>query len=940
MTCDVLCLRETWLLENEDCNQVTLAAMLPPGFKIMHMPRKNGCKGGGVGVIYNETIPMKTSNQIQFKKYNQFEVMCSSIYLKSGKLSILVVYRPPPNKKNGLKLKLFWIQWHQLLTNLVARSHEFIIVGDLNFHLDESSNRSTIKFNNILSEYGLIQHIKEATHVGGHILDVVITRLSSGIIRSLSIKELGFVNDHGREIKDHLSVSWATKAIKQSIPPKSFQFRNWKNVNTKSFQNDLGERMKDAPSEDSNAMVSWYNKTLAELSDIHAPVLTKQTSRKYNPWYNSSTRDLKRTRRKLERKWKKSQLTIDYQLLKQHSNSMYRQIRRDKINYNKTKISECGHDYKKAYSMINHMTGNNKESSLPDAHSDLQLANQFSDFFALKVHNIQQELRSETESQQLPSVYDDTFDHSQRLSEFATTTEDELLEILNGMPNKHCLLDPVPTWFLKKIISVTLPFINNLIFSSLSSATMPYLLKTAHVRPILKNRNLDRNDLQSYRPVSNLPFLGKVLEKVVSKRVQQFVDDNNLLDINQSAYRKYHSTETTMLKIHNDILNHLDQGCCVVLVSLDISAAFDTVNHSQLVKCFEQNFGICGDALQWLISYLSDRQQQVIINGTTSNLKHLNCGFPQGAVLAGIFYNMFTASLGKVVSKHEASHKGYADDNNWYMAFITSNIESKLQSLSICLDESKAWLLRNNLKLNNDKTQIICFTPQKDLNPIESLTLNSKVIKPVSVFKNLGVLLDSLMTMEKHLNSITQSAYLHIRNIAKIRQYLPLESAKTLTQALVISRIDYCNSLLGNIPLRLSNKLQRVQNAAAKMLFKKSRRSHVTPILKTLHWLPVVFRIKFKILLITYKSLNGLAPSYLKHLVHRYVPSRCLRSNIPLQDTLVTPRYRRRKHGGRTFSAISPILWNELPLNIRRANTVATFKSLLKTHYFNQYFIT
>ena len=249
------------------------------------------------------------------------------------------------------------------------------------------------------------------------------------------------------------------------------------------------------------------------------------------------------------------------------------------------------------------------------------------------------------------------------------------------------------------------------------------------------------------------------------------------------------------------------------------------------------------------------------------------------------------------------------------------------------------WFLRHNLKVNEDKTRVICFTPKKSITtPIQSFTFGSSTIVPVSTFKNLGVTLDSFMNMEKHVNSLTQSAYFHLRNISKIRRYLTLDAAKTLAHTLVISRIDYCNGILGNLPLRVTNKLQRVQNTAARMLYKKPKRTHTTPLLKQLHWLPVIYRIKFKILLLTFKSLNQLAPPYLKFLIKRYVPSRQLRSNLSLQDTLVVPRYRRRKHAGRSFSTVAPTLWNELPQHIRKAGTLSTFKSLLKTFYFNRHF--
>ena len=193
--------------------------------------------------------------------------------------------------------------------------------------------------------------------------------------------------------------------------------------------------------------------------------------------------------------------------------------------------------------------------------------------------------------------------------------------------------------------------------------------------------------------------------------------------------------------------------------------------------------------------------------------------------------------------------------------------------------------------------------------------------------------MDSLLNLESHVNKITSSAYYHLRNISKIRKLLDVSSAKALVQASVISRIDYCNSLLYRTPLRVTNKLQRVQNQAARVICKKKRRDHMTPVLKELHWLPVRSRIKFKIMLLTYKCLVGMSPEYLDNLINCYNPPRTLRSNATLEGTLCLKRFKRIKHGGRTFSCVAPILWNCLPPDIRNANTVPTFKSLLKNFY-------
>ena len=162
---------------------------------------------------------------------------------------------------------------------------------------------------------------------------------------------------------------------------------------------------------------------------------------------------------------------------------------------------------------------------------------------------------------------------------------------------------------------------------------------------------------------------------------------------------------------------------------------------------------------------------------------------------------------------------------------------------------------------------------------------------------------------------------------------LSMNNAEQLVHAFMTSRLDYCNALLGGCPARLINKLQLVQNAAARVLTRTRKYDHISPVLSTLHWLPIKHRINFKILLITYKALNGLAPQYLSELLTHYNPSRLLRSQNSGQ--LIIPRISKSTAGGRSFSYLAPKLWNSLPNIVREADTLCQFKSRLKTHLFN-----
>ena len=186
--------------------------------------------------------------------------------------------------------------------------------------------------------------------------------------------------------------------------------------------------------------------------------------------------------------------------------------------------------------------------------------------------------------------------------------------------------------------------------------------------------------------------------------------------------------------------------------------------------------------------------------------------------------------------------------------------------------------------------------------------------------------------MVPHNNSICKSSFYHLRNIARIRKYISIKTSEILVHAFITSKLDHCNSLLFGLPKNLLNKLQAVQNAAARLITLTRKHDHITPILIDLHWLPVADRIKFKILLLTFKALNGLAPIYIKELVTKYQPPRSLRSSS--QSLLVSQPYHLKSYGHRSFSVAAPELWNSLPLFIRHTSNLSSFKSELKTYLF------
>ncbi|XP_076829950.1 uncharacterized protein LOC143475954, partial [Brachyhypopomus gauderio] len=209
-------------------------------------------------------------------------------------------------------------------------------------------------------------------------------------------------------------------------------------------------------------------------------------------------------------------------------------------------------------------------------------------------------------------------------------------------------------------------------------------------------------------------------------------------------------------------------------------------------------------------------------------------------------------------------------------------------------------------------------------------------VTPKSTAKSLGVTIDSDLSFDGHVCNVTKAAFFHLCNIAKLRHLLSLADAEKLVHAFGSSRLDYCNSLLIGCSKQSIKKLQLVQNAAARVLTKARKFDHISPTLAALHWLPIKYRIEFKVLLLTYKALKGLAPQYLSELIDYYNPSRPLRSQNA--GFLLVPKISKTTAGGRAFSFKAPQLWNSLPAPIRDSDTVPIFKSRLKTHLFNQAF--
>jgi hypothetical protein len=572
----------------------------------------------------------------------------------------------------------------------------------------------------------------------------------------------------------------------------------------------------------------------------------------------------------------------------------------------------------------------------PNASTSPRLtADEFAHHFTAKIDGI----RASTAAAPPPTIEDRPV--KEPLSDLRPATTEEVSAILTRSAAKQCQLDPVPTWLVKRAGGILAPVIAGMCNASFQQTKFPGCCKRAIVRPLLKKPNLDPDDPGSYRPISNLSFVSKVVEKVVDARVSEHVGKYHLLPVFQSAYRPYHSTETAVVCIMNDMIRVLDRGHIGALMLLDLSAAFDTVDHNILVEVLRRRFGVQGSALDWLADFLSDRRQVVRVGELESNETALLFGVPQGSVLGPKRFIEYAEDIKLVLERHVACHHLFADDTQGLQHGRPEDVAAIATVIEHCIADVGVWCASRRLQLNGSKTEVLWFGTAASLRKMRKtssgaggLHVGQAVIEPVAVVRNLGVLIDEELSMRQQVTKTAQICFYHLRRLRPIRQQLGRDVTARLVSVLVLSRMDYCNAILAGLPAVTLAPLKRVLHAAARLVLNLRPRDHVTSALKELHWLPIKERIQYKLCLLIHKASIGHAPAYMSDLLTAAAvdPSKeGLR--VSVSGDYVIPRTS-LKLGERAFCVAAPRAWNQLPTELKLMRCTTTFKRQLKTFLF------
>jgi hypothetical protein len=496
----------------------------------------------------------------------------------------------------------------------------------------------------------------------------------------------------------------------------------------------------------------------------------------------------------------------------------------------------------------------------------------------------------------------------------------------------------MPTHLLKETIDILAPFFVELINRSLSTGLFPTAFKTAFITPLLKKSDMDSADPKSYRPIANLSVISKLLERVVARQLVDYLNAAHLLPDLQSAYRAHHSTETATTKVLADILAALDAGNLTMLTLLDLSAAFDTVDHETLLRRLDVSFGLGGSVLSWFKSYLGGRTQFVRCSTSTSEPAAVTCGVPQGSVLGPILFLLYTAGLLRLIERYSLRPHAYADDTQIY-GFCSASEAPVLQGqMSACVDAVALWMRSNRLQLNTAKTEVLwCATSRRQHQiPQDRVRVGEDLISPATSVRNLGVFFDSDVSMRTHVSKTVSSCFATLRQIRSIRRSVSRPVLQTLVASLVLSRLDYGNATLAGLPRNLLDRLQSVLNAAARVIFSARRYDHVTPLLQELHWLRMPQRIEYKLAVLVYRCLHGLAPSYLAEGLLRVADVHSRRHLRSASTSALIVPTTRLTVGDRAFFVAAARTWNGLPPDVTLAPSLSSFRRQLKTVLYNR----
>ena len=487
-----------------------------------------------------------------------------------------------------------------------------------------------------------------------------------------------------------------------------------------------------------------------------------------------------------------------------------------------------------------------------------------------------------------------------------------------------------------KMLKIAAPVISSsvskLMNMSIEKAVFPYRWKTAKVTPKFKSG--DRDDMTNYRPISVLPVLSKLLERHVHNHLYDYLNDNNLLYVRQSSFRKNHGTDTALIKIVDQLLGNLDNNRVNGLVLIDYCKAFDMVDH-QILMTKLSAYGLAEASRAWFNSYLSGRRQYVNVNGLDSDLQNIHHGVPQGSLLDPFLFFVFINDLPLNIQSSDVHVDLYADDTSISYASNVENLASMRNQLCSAWKDVESWANANKLPLNETKTKSMLITGKRLSSKVSTedkqlniVTSHNQTLQQVDCSRLLGLELDTELTFDNHINYLSKKVSQRLGVLNRIKSCLYYDS-------MIRPILNYASVIWHMCSKENLGNILRLQKRAARLILDAEPNSASVTLFNRLRWLPFYIEARIAKCLILFKRTQLRVPRYL-------VESLVLNSDVHSRTTrnskfnFVCPKFNRVSEGGRSFAVSAIQLWNTLPVDIKSKPSVNSFKSAILEYYFNE----
>ena len=909
---DIFTISETWLDSSVNNESIHI-----PGYTLYRQDRGPHKPGGGLCVYIKKNYKVSSLENVSSVSDNNFQQLWLKVQSRCYKSFVIcTVYRPPSTPLNFIDDLA-----NSLIESLLS-GLDVIILGDLNCNLLQD-NAESRALNDFCSTFNLTQLINKptrATENGESLIDVVMTT-NEKLIASNDVLM--------STISDHNLVYISLKLKKPRIKPCYVTIRSYTNYSADNFLRDLSYAPFHIISlfDDFNDQVDVFNELFLEVLSQHAPVKRVKIRSKPSPFITPEIRQLMRTRdqwRKLAGKTNDPFHWNGYRFFRQE---VKREIRVAEKVHVRTQILDSNGNSNSIWKIINRCLPRKQQDSFMASEDPTGLANELNDFFTSVGSITAQKARDLSLHHGLnvnldvPTPLHISTDVSPELFVLHQVTENQVERVIRSLPsNKAPGMDKISSRILKDSLPSTLTTITHIVNNSFVTNTFARAWKTAEVTPILKCGNPDVPN--NYRPISLLPIVSKVTERLVHGQLMEHLIRNNKLAAHQSGNRKLHSTETALLYVTDQLLQAMDNKKVSIMVLLDMSKAFDSIRHDILLSKL-QNLDFSQGALDWFQSYLSNRQQCVRIGDAVSKVLPLEFGVPQGSILGPVLFTIYVNDLLSVPKRCLSA--SYVDDCKLYLSFSPAELPTSILALNEDLTRISQWCCKNSLLINPDKTKVLAVGLPQLLKKLSSfsITLFDKEITPVPVVKDLGVLLDTRLSYNQHITEIASKCLFKLYQINRIKHLLDRKTLLLVINSFVFSKLQYCSTVWSNTSSSNIDKLQKVQNFAGRIILGLRKYDHISDGLRSLKWLPIREKLILNDATMMHKCINKLVPDYLADMFksRSQVHNRQTRSSGALDIPLC-----RLSTGQRSFAFRGAKLWNSLNDNIKSLKCPRNFR--------------